>query len=314
MRTGSSRLKAIGAALIVVGLGCLPDAGALAAPAAGPRSPAPPPIDVSGASTIEYEDATQEWVFRGAQVVIVRGTVRIEAPEIRYHAGARHIEVLGGGTISTPTFEVGADRIVAMLPTRHVMALGSVRGRFLSEAAAQGDAAAQGEASPGGDAAQDRWATFSAETVEADDRPDAGQIVATGQVAVLRGNQQLRADRIVYDRMTRQGTADGHAVLAQGADRLQADHLVADLDRGEAEARDHVMLEGADMRGVADHATLSQRAQTIALDGHVILYRGRARLEAERATILVAEHTTIAEGHPAKIISGAAAPPPEATP
>src|SRR6266550_6385487 len=141
---------------------------------AGPRSPAPPPIDVSGASTIEYEDATQEWVFRGAQVVIVRGTVRIEAPEIRYHAGARHIEVLGGGTISTPTFEVGADRIVAMLPTRHVMALGSVRGRFLSEAAAQGDAAAQGEASPGGDAAQDRWATFSAETVEADDRPDAG--------------------------------------------------------------------------------------------------------------------------------------------
>ena len=320
MRTGSSRLKAIGAALIVVGLGCLPDAGALAAPAAGPRSPAPPPIDVSGASTIEYEDATQEWVFRGAQVVIVRGTVRIEAPEIRYHAGARHIEVLGGGTISTPTFEVGADRIVAMLPTRHVMALGSVRGRFLSEAAAQGDAAgrgdaaAQGEASPGGDAAQDRWATFSAETVEADDRPDAGQIVATGQVAVLRGNQQLRADRIVYDRMTRQGTADGHAMLAQGADRLQADHLVADLDRGEAEARDRVMLEGEDMRGVADHATLSQRAQTIALDGHVILYRGRARLEAERATILVAEHTTIAEGHPAKITSGAAAPPPEATP
>src|SRR5437016_6218118 len=276
MRTGSSRLKAIGAALIVIGLGCLPDAGALAAPAARPRSPAPPPIDVSGASTIEYEDATQEWVFRGAQVVIVRGTVRIEAPEILYRAGARQIEVLGGGTISTPTFEVGADRIVAMLPTRHVMASGSVRGRFLSEAAGQGDAAGrgdaavQGEASPGGDAAQGGWATFSAETVEADDRPDAGQIVATGQVAVLRGNQQLRADRIVYDRMTRQGTADGHAMLARGSDRLQADHLVADLDRGEAEARDHVMLEGEDMRGVADHATLTQRAQTIAPRGHVI--------------------------------------------
>src|SRR2546430_16857289 len=111
MRTGSSRLKAIGAALIVVGLGCLPDAGAFAAPAAGPRSPAPPPIDVSGASTIEYEDATQEWVFRGAQVVIVRGTVRIEAPEIRYHAGARHIEVLGGGTMSTRHFQAGAHRM-----------------------------------------------------------------------------------------------------------------------------------------------------------------------------------------------------------
>src|SRR5205807_1129730 len=144
--TGSSRLKVIGVALIVVGLGCLPDSGALAAPAAGPRPPAPPQIDVSGASTIEY------------------------------------------------------------------------------------DAAAQGEASPDGDAAQDgRWATFSAETVEADDRPDTGQIVATGQVAILRGSRQLRADRIVYDRMTRRGTADGHAVLAQGADRLQADHLAADL-------------------------------------------------------------------------------------
>src|SRR5437879_13527790 len=95
MRTGSSRLKAIGAARIVVGLGCLPDAGALAVPAARPRSPAPPPIDVSGASTIEYEDAAQEWVFRGAQVVIVRGTVRIEAPEILYRAGARQIEEIG---------------------------------------------------------------------------------------------------------------------------------------------------------------------------------------------------------------------------
>src|SRR5437588_7542969 len=321
MPTGASRLKGIGAALIVVGLACPRDAGALAAPAAGPRSPAPPAIDVSGASTIEYEDATQEWVFRGARVVIVRGTVRIEAPEILYHAGAHQIEVLGGGTISTPTFEVGADRIVAMLPARHVMASGSVRGRFLNEAAAQGDAAgrgdaaAQGEASPGGDAAQDgRWATFSAETVEADDRPDAGQVVATGQVAVLRGNQQLRADRSVDERKTRQGTAGGHAVLVQGSDRLLADHLVADLDRGEAEARGQVRLGGGALRGVAGHGPLAKRTQTVALDGHVVLYRGRARLEAERATIRFAEHTTIAEGHPAKIISGAEAPPPETSP
>ena len=309
----------MGAALIVVALAGLSDAGAPAARAAG--APAPLGIDVSGASRIEYEDAAQEWVFRGAPVVVVRGTLRIAAPEILYHGGAHQIEVLGGGAISTPTFEFGAERIVAMLPARHVTASGSVRGRFLSEAAAagdaagRGDAAAQGEGSPGGDVAQDgRWATFSAETVEADDRPDAGQIVATGQVAVLRGDQQLRADRIVYDRMTRQGTADGHAVLAQGADRLLADHLVADLDRGEAEARGQVRLEGEDMRGVADHATLAQRTQTVALDGHVVLYRGRARLEAERATIRFAEHTTIAEGHPAKIISGAEAPPPETSP
>src|SRR5437764_730624 len=166
MRTGPSPGKIMGAALIVVALAGLSDAGAPAARAAG--APAPRGTDVSGASRIECEDA---------------------APD-------------------------------------------------------------------------GRWATFSAETVEADDRPDAGQIVATGQVAVLRGDQQLRADRIVYDRMTRQGTADGHAVLAQGADRLLADHLVADLDRGEAEARGRVRLEGEDMRGVADHATLAQRTQT----------------------------------------------------
>ena len=309
----------MGAALIVVALAGLSDAGAPAARAAG--APAPLGIDVSGASRIEYEDAAQEWVFRGAPVVVVRGTLRIAAPEILYHGGAHQIEVLGGGAISTPTFEFGAERIVAMLPARHVTASGSVRGRFLGGPAAPGDAAgrggaaAQGRVSSGGDAAPDgRWATFSAETVEADDRPDAGQIVATGQVAVLRGDQQLRADRIVYDRMTRQGTADGHAVLAQGSDRLLADHLVADLDRGEAEARGQVRLEGEDMRGVADHATLAQRTQTVVLDGHVVLYRDRARLEAERATIRFAEHTTIAEGHPAKIISGAEAPPPETSP
>lgn len=320
MRTASSPLNVLRGALIVVGLASLSESGALAAPPAHAPVPRPPAIDVSGASTIEYQDARQEWVFRGPQVVIVRGTLRIEAPEIRYLAAARQIEVLGRGTISTPTLEVGADRIVAMLPARHVTASGSVQGRFLDEGAAQGDAGGPsapgvpGGASSGGAAAPEgRWATFSADTVEADDRPDAGQIVATGQVAVLRGTQQLRADQIVYDRMSRQGTADGHAVLAQGADRLLADHIVADLDRGEAEAREHVVLVGEDMRGAADHAMLSQRAQMVVLDGHVVLYRGRARLEAERATIRFAEHTTIAEGHPAKITSGVE-PPPEPAP
>src|SRR5438270_13837048 len=98
MRTGPSPGKIMGAALIVLALAGLPDAGAPAARAAG--APAPLGIDASGASRNEYADAAQEWVFRGAPLVVARGTLRIAAPELLYHGGAHQLEVLGSGTCS----------------------------------------------------------------------------------------------------------------------------------------------------------------------------------------------------------------------
>jgi lipopolysaccharide export system protein LptA len=258
--------------------------GPAAAAQSGPPGAAPagrPPLEVTGATRIEYDDASQQWVFAGPRVVVVRGTTRLEAPEMLYAERAREVTLPRGGTIATPTLEVTADRLVTDLQSRHVTADGHVSGRFSDEAPPY---------------PQTTWGTFRADHVVVDDRQDLKQMVATGQVVILRGDRRLSGDRIVYNHQSQQGTVDGHATLEQGTSRLRADRVFADLWRREARADGHVLLDHHDMRGSADHATYSEAAQTAVLDGHVVLLRGRDTLTAQRATVLLDRDTAIAEG------------------
>jgi lipopolysaccharide export system protein LptA len=278
---------------------------AAAPPPAGEGGTQPPvPVQVSGASRIEYDDASQEWLLTGQQVVVVRDTMRLEAPEIRYNGRARQFNMPQRGTISTPTFEITADRIVANLLARHATAAGHITGRFRLFAP---PAHASETAAP-------PWTTFQADQIEADDRPDARQIVAIGDVIVVRAGlllrQELRGDHVVLNRAAEQGTVDGHADLVFGATRLRADHIFADLGRKEAEATGHVLLDREDMHGSADRGTYSDSAQTAVLFGHVVITRGRDILTAERVTVHVNENTAIAEGNPQIV----AYPPPESRP
>ncbi|HYM90099.1 MAG TPA: hypothetical protein VEW91_00520, partial [bacterium] len=148
------RAAAAAACLAAAGLGSHP--GSPAAAAAQPA--ARPPLEVTGATRIEYDDAARRWTFTGPRVAIVRASVRVEAPEIVYSERAREVVLPQGGAVLTPTLEVTADRIATLLDARHVTAEGHVAGRFAEEAP------------------EKRWGTFSADRVEADDRPDLRQI------------------------------------------------------------------------------------------------------------------------------------------
>ncbi len=218
-------------------------------------------------------------MFRGPRVVVVRGTLRIEAPEVRYAERVHEVTLPSGGTVSTPTLEVTADHLLANLRTRHVTAEGRVAGRFSDEADPK------------------TWGTFTAHRVEVDDRPEQRQFVATGRVVIVREDRRLSGDRVVYDHQTQQGTVDGQAELARGSDRLRADHVFADLRRHEARADDHVLLDQDDIHGAADHATYNELDQTAVLLGNVKILRNRDTLTADRATVLLDRHTAIAEGH-----------------
>ena len=244
---------------------------------------APPPgrpsLEVTGATRIEYDDALRQWMFRGPRVVVVRGTLRIEAPEVRYAEEIQEVTLPGGGTALTPTLEVTADRLLANLRTRHVTAEGHVAGRFSDEAEPK------------------TWGTFTAHRVEVDDRAEQHQFVATGQVVIVREDRRLSGDRVVYDHQAQQGTVDGQAELARGSDRLRADHVFADLRHHEARADDHVRLDQGEIHGSADHATYNEPDQTAVLSGNVKILRGRDTLAADRATVLLGRHTAIAEGH-----------------
>jgi lipopolysaccharide export system protein LptA len=296
-----SRSGAAAAALLIAaGLGWCPGSRATAAAPPPPRSgPSPgssphpgaapvprPPLEVTGATRIEYDDGAKQWTFSGARVVIVRGTVRVEAPEIAYNERAREVVLPQGGTVLTPTLEVSADRMAALLDTRHVTAEGHVAGRFAGE-----------EAGPGGSIPSGRgWGTFTADRVEADDRSDLRQIAATGDVIVEQGDRRLRGDRIVYAPDTQQGTAEGHAEVAQGSDVLHAERVLADLGRHDATADGDVLLDHGELHGSADHATYTEATRTAVLWGHATLVRGRDTLTAERVTVLLDRDSAIAEG------------------
>ena len=289
------------ACLAAAGLSWLaPSSMAQAPPSPNGGKQAPIPVQISGASRIEYDDGSQAWLFRGERVIVTRDTMRLEAPEIRYNGQTRRFDMPRRGTFSMPTLEVTADQITANLAEHHATAVGQVRGRFRLFA-------------PPARAAEDAgppWTTFQADQMEADERSDLRQIVATGDVIVVRADQQLRGDHVVYNRGAQQATVDGHADLIFGADRLRADHVAADLPRREVEADGHVLLDGEEMHGSADKATYVGDGRTAVLSGHVVITRGRDTLTADRVTVHVNEHTAIAEGHP----QVAGYPPPENRP
>ncbi len=257
--------------------------GGLPVPASGAAPPAPPAVEVTGATRIEYDDAGQQWSFRGAPVIVSRGTTRIEAPVILYTERTRQVSLPAGGLVATPTLEVRADRIATNLTSRHLTAEGQVAGRFTDE-----------EASP---SASREWGTFAADRVELDDSAARKQIVATGQVVIVRGDRRLSGDRVVYNQGTRQGSVDGNAEMARGSDRLRADQVFADLGRSTAEANGHVLLDHGDLHGSADRATYSEPEQRAVLSGHVKLLRGRDTLTADLATVQLDRETAVAEGH-----------------
>ena len=272
------------AAMLAAALGTVPalgePAGALAQPAA-PRAPVP--VDVTGADTIEYDAASETYTFIGAHVVVTRGDERLEAPEIRYDGARRRAVLPRHGTLSSPTMGMEADALTAELSTRHIVAEGHVSGRFLDQGV---------------------WATVTASRIEADDRPDLRRVDAAGDAVIVRGDQELRGSRIVYDRSAQHGSVDGRAIALRAGDRLEADHIEGDLRTRDGEATGHVVLDRAatHMHGTADRATYAGSTDTVVLIGHAVVTRDRDSMEADRITVHLRDNRAVADGHP-KIVA-----------
>jgi len=250
-----------------------------APPAAAPgASPAPPvPVDVTGASRIDYDAGMEEYTFRGHRVVVVRGEQRLVAPVIVYRASTRRAELPERGTVSSPTGELTADHIVAELAARHLVAEGQVVGRFLDEGT---------------------WASMTADRVEVTDQTDRREVVSTGHVVAVRGDEELRGDRVTYDRTGQHATVVGNAVATRGGDRLQADQVIVDLGTHDAVATGHVTLDRAAeaMHGSADRVTYAGLTDTAVLSGHAKLTRDHDMVTADTITVDMAQHRALADG------------------
>jgi lipopolysaccharide transport protein LptA len=274
-----ARAASLALAVVLCAAPCAPAAAAAAFQPTGAPPGEHPPIHVDGASVIQYDAVTQQYLFRGPRVVATRGSQRLVAPEIRYDGVDRRAVLPRGGTISTPTMALSADLITAELDARHLLADGHVTGRMLDRGV---------------------WTSLAADRVEVDDRPDVRRAVATGDVVVARAGEEVRGDRLTYDRLAGHGEIDGHVVMTRGEDRLQADRIIVDLGTNDAEALGHVILDRRSrrVRGTADRATYDRDGQTATLSGHARLTRGQDVLTADEITMDLTRNLAVADGHP----------------
>lgn len=245
------------------------------APTAPAQSPAP--VDVVGATEITYDAATEAYAFRGPEVVVTQGDRRLVATVILYNGATRRADLPEGGIISSPTAELQADHLVAELTARHLTAEGRARGRFLDEG---------------------QWTQLSADRIEMRDDADHHDVHAAGNVVGSRGDEELRADSVVYDRASRIATADGHAALTRAGDHLQADAISANLGTRDAQANGHVVLDraGEHVHAVADRATYAGGANTAVLTGHATLTRDRDVVSADTISMDLAQNRARADG------------------
>jgi len=247
------------------------------APGATPAAAASEPVDVVGATEIQYDAATEQYAFRGPQVVVTQGVRRLVAPVVLYTGTTRTADLPEGGTISSPTEELSADHLTAELNARHLVADGHAQGRVLDE----------GE-----------WTQLAADRIEMRDDADHHDVTATGHVVGTRADEALSGDTVTYDRTTRLAQVDGHASLTRGGDHIQADAISANLGTRDAAATGHVMLDraGQHVHAVADRATYAGGADTAVLSGHAMLTRDRDVVHADTITMDLAQNRAQADG------------------
>lgn len=241
--------------------------------AAAPVSAAPPPpIEISGASRVEVDDAVGVWVLEGSPVVISRGSARLRAPSVRYDARSQVVVATGGVAYSDPSGEIQARTLTVWLAEERVLADGDV-----SVLAA------------GPPAVEMRAARAEADRAR-------GVVTASGDVTVRREDLILRARDVAYHQADRRVTAAGDAVVESPAGVLAADRMTALLEEDVLEADGRVRYRYRDISGTADRVRLDWRSRVAVLFGTATAQMGPHRLTAEVLTVDLAARRITAAG------------------
>jgi lipopolysaccharide export system protein LptA len=241
-------------------------------PPASASLASPVPVEITGATRVQVDDAAGVWVLEGSPVVVTRGTARVQAPSIRYEVRPQVVVATGGVTYTDPSGQVRAQTLTAWLVEERIRAEGDVvavaAGRLpLELRAARADA--------------DRL---------------AGVLVATGGVTVRRGELVLQAADVTYTRADQRVAAVGEAVVESAAGMLQADRMEALLAEDVLVADGRVRFRYQDITGTADRARLRQRERVAVLSGRATAQVGVHRISADVLTVDLPARRVTASG------------------
>lgn len=230
------------------------------------------PIEITGATRVEVDEAVGVWVLVGSPVVVRRGSVRIQAPSIRYEVRPQVVAATGGVTYGDPSGEVRAQTLTAWLADERVRAEGDV-------------VAVAGGPPP-----------VELRAARADADRARGVVAASGGVTVRRGDLVLRAAEATYTQADRRVVAAGDAVVDSEAGMLAADRLEALLAEEVVVAEGRVRFRYRDIVGTADRARLSRRDRIAVLAGAASAQMGAHRVTADVLTVDLAARRVTAAG------------------
>ncbi|MGQ0550668.1 MAG: LptA/OstA family protein [Armatimonadota bacterium] len=252
------------------------DAVALAqAPAPVQRVSGSLPVEITGATVVEYDEATGIWRVEGAPVTVTRGRMVLRAPRGRFDERARIVTAEGGVDVAEPGMTMRADAVELRLADERIRARGNVRLVTTRDG---------------------QTATLVAP--EAEGSLATRRFAATGGVSITRGEWTVTGRRVDYDDADQVAVITGEPEVRFKDGVMTADTVTVWVAREQARGEGSVRLRRGDLIGSGRRVEMRLREQLATLSGAARVERGRDRLEAEEIQVELDRSRATARGSP----------------
>ncbi len=238
------------------------------------------PVDISGATRVEYQESTGVVVAEGAPVVITRGQTVVRAPFVRFDARARVIDATGGVEVAEPGLMLRGAAAVVRLADENIRVSGGAVVRSVRD---------------------NEESVLEAEQL--DGSLSTRRFVATGGVTVRRGPWTVTGQRIDYDDRSTAGVVTGSPQVRYRDATMTADAVTFNIGQELARGEGAVRLRRGELLAAAPRAEINGRTRRAVLTGGATVERGRDRLTAATVDVDLDAERVTARGEPHLVIN-----------
>lgn len=266
------------------------------APAPG-ASPAALPIEVTGATFAEFDDATGITRMEGSPLVLTRGRTVIRAPRARYDRRTRVLTAEGGVDAAEPGITIHAEAAEYRLDDEGIRGTGDVRITDTRRDQSSGE---------------EQQTTMRAPEVSGSLR--TRRFVAAGGVTLMRGEWTLTGRRGEYDEPTRVAIITGDPQARFRDAVMTSDVVTLFLDREIIQGEGSVQLRRGDLTGRGRRVDVFMKERIAVLSGGAAVDRGADRLTAAEIETTLDGQRITARGTSRLVIVSPPTPTPTPTP
>lgn len=240
-----------------------------------------PPIDLTGATYVEFDDSTGIWVLRGNPVTVTRGAATVRAMSMTYDSRQQIVRASGAVNFTDPSATLTSAQATFWLQEERLLAEGGVSGSFRESG---------------------RETHLRSRTLEVW-RKDR-RAVASGDAQIRRAEFTLTSGRVEYLEMQHKATATGRGTVTTPEGHLTADRIDVFLDREEGVAEGNVEISmrargdqaALPIEGRAPKATLRRSEGIAVLSGGATVRQGQSTAAAQEITLDLRRNRVVATG------------------